>query len=84
MVGCGTQIGNGTVITNSTIGRNCRIGNNISLCDAYLWDNVIIEDGSSVDRSIVADNVHLKQNVKINRGCLISFNVHAFHNYLAY
>ncbi|CAH3018109.1 unnamed protein product [Porites evermanni] len=75
LISKGTSVGAGTVITNSVIGRNCVIGDFVQLDGVHLWDNVRIDDGSKISKSIVCANVHVKRNVTITTGSLISFNV---------
>ncbi|KAI9142814.1 nucleotide-diphospho-sugar transferase [Paraphysoderma sedebokerense] len=75
VVGKSTEIGECTSISDSVIGRNCKIGQNVTIKGAYLWDNCVVEDGSKIEKSILGYNVHLCQNVKVNKGCLLATNV---------
>ncbi|CAG2161273.1 unnamed protein product [Oppiella nova] len=74
-IGTDTSFGSKSYITNSTVGSNCRIGKNVRIEDSYIWDNVVIEDNCVLNQCIIADNVHLKPNVTISGGSLISYNV---------
>ena len=74
-IGTGSSFGSKTLITNSTVGSKCKIGNNVRIENSYIWDNVVIEDNCVLNTCIVADGVHLKPNVVLNAGCLISYNV---------
>lgn len=74
-IGSHSSLGSKTVITNSTIGSNCCIGNNVQIEDSYIWDNVVIEDNCVLSKCIVADGAHLKTNVLLNPGSLISYDV---------
>ena len=57
------------------VGANCVIGNNVTINDSYIWDNVVIEDGCTIDKCIIASNVKILKNAVINQGCIISHNV---------
>ncbi|XP_020606642.1 translation initiation factor eIF-2B subunit epsilon-like [Orbicella faveolata] len=75
LISKGTSVGAGTVITNSVIGRNCVIGDFVQLDGVHLWDNVKVDDGCNISKSILCKNVHIKRNVTITAGSIISFNV---------
>lgn len=75
LISKGTSVGAGTVITNSVIGRNCVIGDFVQLDGVHLWDNVKVDDGCNISKSILCNNVHIKRNVTITAGSIISFNV---------
>ena len=62
-------------IKSSVIGRNCKIGSGVRIEGAYLWDNVVIEDGVSITASIICDNARVGQKSIIGKGCILSFNV---------
>ncbi|KAG9291448.1 hypothetical protein G9A89_021867 [Geosiphon pyriformis] len=76
LIGTETEIAENTKITNSVIGRRVRIvelilkillkfqGSNVTITGAYIWDD-----------SILANGVVLEENVTINKGCLLSFDV---------
>nr|XP_037278889.1 translation initiation factor eIF-2B subunit epsilon-like [Rhipicephalus microplus] len=74
-VGSGTKIGDNTVVANSVIGRNCTIGHNVHLRNAYLWDNVVVEDNCRLQQCLLASGVVLKRNVTVTPGCVLSFGV---------
>ncbi len=74
-IGTGTSFGNKSFITDSTVGSHCRIGNNVIIEDSYIWNDVIIEDNCILKKCIIADRVHLKANVEINAGSIVSFDV---------
>lgn len=75
VVGSDTWIGDGTVISHSVIGTGCRIGKNVRLENAYLWENVTVEDDCSVSFSILCDSVSVASGSTIENGCLLSFGV---------
>ncbi|KAH7961319.1 hypothetical protein HPB52_007675 [Rhipicephalus sanguineus] len=74
-VGSGTRIGDNTVVANSVIGRNCTIGRNVHLRNAYLWDNVVVEDDCHLQQCLLASDVVIKRNVTVTPGCVLSFKV---------
>ncbi|KAK3941186.1 translation initiation factor eif-2b epsilon subunit [Diplogelasinospora grovesii] len=75
VLGRGTEVGSGTVVSKSIIGRNCRIGKNVRIENSYIWDDVTIEDGSSVIRSILASGAVIGKDCQIPPGSLISYGV---------
>jgi len=78
VIGSGSHIGANSRIARSVIGRNCRIGNNVVIEGAFLWDGVVVKDGSFICRSILANNVVVDENVIIEKGCILSFDVRYF------
>lgn len=75
LIGEGTEVKNDTFITDSIIGKNCVIGNNVKLDGAYIWDNVHIDDGCELMMCLIDNKVHLKNNVKVQNGCVIASEV---------
>lgn len=74
-IGSNTVIGDGTCINNSVIGRNCKIGKNIVIKNSYIWDNSIIEDNSTIEHAIVASNCQIGQDVTLEKGSVLGFDV---------
>ena len=75
VVGPGTVVAGNTQITRSSIGRNCRIGEHVRIEGSFIWDDVIIESGSVVQQSIVCDGAHIRPNVMVSPGCILSYGV---------
>lgn len=75
VLGAGVSVGEGTIITRSVIGPNTTIGPNCRIDGAYLWDSVMVEGGSVIESSIIADHVRIRQGVTINPGCMITSQV---------
>uniref|UniRef100_W5MB06 Translation initiation factor eIF2B subunit epsilon n=1 Tax=Lepisosteus oculatus TaxID=7918 RepID=W5MB06_LEPOC len=75
LIGQGTSIGTNCHISNSVIGNGCTIGNNVVLDRAYIWNNVCIASNSEIKQSVLCDNVEVKENVILNRQCVLAFNV---------
>ena len=75
VVGPGTVVGTDTHITRSSIGRNCKIGNGVKIEGSFIWDDVVIESGSVVQQSILCDGAHVKANVSLLPGCILSYGV---------
>ena len=75
VLGRGVSIGDNSVVRNSVIGAHCQIGNDVIIENAYIWDHTNVEHGSRVMYSILADNVRVRSNTVINRGCLVTSNI---------
>lgn len=75
VIGSGTGIGDRTTVHNTTLGRNCKIGRNVKLEGAYIWDDVVVGDGSDVRGAIIADGVVVGKNCTIESGALLSYGV---------
>lgn len=73
VVGADTSIAAGSTIINSIIGRRCRIGRNVKLEHSYLWDDVIVGDGSEVSRAVLAGSVEIGRDCVVPHGSLLSF-----------
>ncbi|KAG0634151.1 nucleotide-diphospho-sugar transferase, partial [Tuber brumale] len=76
IIGTNTSVGEGSVVGTSTIGRNCEIGSGVVIDGSYVWDGVAIGDRCRVYNSIIANGVRLGKDCIVERGALISFNVH--------
>ncbi|XP_077557734.1 translation initiation factor eIF2B subunit epsilon-like [Haemaphysalis longicornis] len=74
-VGTGTKIGDKSVVSDSVIGNNCTIGRDVKLQGAYLWDNVVVEDGCHLQNCLLASGVVVKKNVTVRPHCVLSFGV---------
>lgn len=74
-IGRNSSVGEGTQIKNSVIGRNCTIGKNVVIENSYIWDNAVIKDNSVLNRSIVAADAQIGNNVTLSPGSVIGFNV---------
>ncbi|CAI7607236.1 unnamed protein product [Penicillium pancosmium] len=75
VIGRGTSIGDRTTVHSTTLGRNCKIGRNVKLEGAYIWDNVVVGDGSDIRGAIIADGVVIGKNCTVQAGALLSYNV---------
>ncbi|KAH6891034.1 nucleotide-diphospho-sugar transferase [Thelonectria olida] len=75
IIGQDSTIGSRSKISNSIIGRDCKIGANVVLEDCYIWNDVTIEDGTKISRSIVADSAVVAKNSTVPAGALLSFSV---------
>ena len=71
MVGSHGQIGNDCNIEGTVIGNSCNIDSGVTLTNAFLWDNVRIEEGATIIESILANDCIIKAGAKLNRGCII-------------
>lgn len=75
LIGCDTSIGANCHISNSVIGNNCTIGDNVILDHAYIWNNVHIASNVTISQSVVCDKTIIKEDVKLNKQCVLAFNV---------
>ena len=79
VVGARSVIGrDGTPVTtarNTVIGSNCKIGAGVTLEDAFIFDNVTIEDGCCVRRAVLSDGVTLLAGVHVEPGCVLAAGV---------
>lgn len=75
VVGPETVVGMDTQITRSSIGRKCKIGERVTIEGSFIWDGVTIESDSVVRQSIVCDGAHIKANVTVHPGCILSYGV---------
>uniref|UniRef100_A0A4W6CKA0 Translation initiation factor eIF2B subunit epsilon n=1 Tax=Lates calcarifer TaxID=8187 RepID=A0A4W6CKA0_LATCA len=75
LIGCDTSIGANCHISNSVIGNNCTIGDNVILNHAYIWNNVHIASNVMISQSVVCDKVVVKERVKLNKQCVLAYNV---------
>uniref|UniRef100_A0A673BD99 W2 domain-containing protein n=1 Tax=Sphaeramia orbicularis TaxID=375764 RepID=A0A673BD99_9TELE len=75
LIGCDTSIGANCHISNSVIGNNCTIGDNVILDHAYIWNNVHIASNVTISQSVVCDKTVIKEDVKLNKQCVLAFNV---------
>lgn len=75
ILGSRTTVGSGTRIYNSVVGRRCFIGQNVTITDSYIWDDVTIEDGSVVSKSILGGSATVGKRCEIGSGTIVSFDV---------
>jgi len=75
VIGRGTSIGDRTTVHSTTLGRSCKVGRNVKLEGAYIWDNVVIGDGSDIRGAIIADGVVIGKDCTIEPGALLSYGV---------
>jgi NDP-sugar pyrophosphorylase family protein len=53
-------------------GENCKVGNTATITDSILWDNVTVENGSKLNRVIIADGVTIKANEVYENVAIVS------------
>ena len=75
LVGYGSNVGREgaptTTLVNCTIGKQCKIGAGVRISNSYVWDNVVIGDGCTIDRCILANGVELRSEVRIEPGSVL-------------
>ncbi len=72
------HIGEGTIIAraaqvgpNVVLGKNCRIAANAAIRDSVLWDDVAVEEGATIEETIIASRSIVGANAKIGKGSVI-------------
>lgn len=50
-------------------------GDNVKLEYAYIWNNVHVESDVLINQSVVCDNVEVKAGVRLNKQCVLAYNV---------
>ena len=53
----------------------------MTIKDSYLWNDVVVEDNCTIDKSLFCDNVTVHNNVTVCPYCLLSWNVSCFIEY---
>ncbi len=56
---------------NMIRGENCHISNTASIRDSVIWDNVLIEPGANLYRTIVADGVSIEANHHFENAAIV-------------
>lgn len=51
------------------------LGDNVVLDHAYIWSNVHIASNVVISQSVVCDKVEVKEGVKLNKQCVLAYNV---------
>jgi len=47
----------------------------VTLDHAYIWSNVHIASNVAINQSLVCDNAEIKEGVKLNKQCVVAYNV---------
>lgn len=71
MIGSHCFIGENCSIQNTVIGNYVHIADNVTLIDSHVWDNVSIEEGASVNQSILSYECVVKAGAKVSKGCVV-------------
>ena len=64
----------------TVIGRNSAVQRNVRISNSVLFDNVTVGEGSFISGAILASNVKIGRQVRINQGCVLSPNVTVHDN----
>lgn len=70
MIGNGTVLGEKCAIKRTIVGSNCNIGDRVKLTNCIVLDNVTIEEGCSLQGSILCYDVFVGNNAEI-KDCII-------------
>ena len=60
VVGKGTVLGDKSSVKRSIIGATCKLGNGVKIVSSIVMDDVIIEEGSHIQNSIICSGSHLQ------------------------
>ena len=60
IVGKGSILGDKCSVKRSIIGSTCKLGNNVKIMSSIVMDDVIVEEGSHIQNSIICSGSHLK------------------------
>lgn len=64
-------VGAGSTLTCSVLGQNVKVGQNCRIVNAFLLDNVIVEDNCCLEFCVVGQNTVVKANTELKEGCVI-------------
>ncbi|MBV8363080.1 MAG: NDP-sugar synthase [Candidatus Eremiobacteraeota bacterium] len=71
------QIADGARIgPNVVVGRGCKIATATNIRDSVLWNNVIIEEGATIDEAIIASGSRVGAGAKIGKGSVVGHDTH--------
>jgi mannose-1-phosphate guanylyltransferase/phosphomannomutase len=56
---------------NLTVGADTVIADSASVVDSVVWDNVTVDDGAHVYRSVLADDVHIERNESLENAVVV-------------
>ncbi|KDN53379.1 hypothetical protein K437DRAFT_230602 [Tilletiaria anomala UBC 951] len=71
LIGPACKIGERVTIRRSIIGPGCIIEDGAHISDSYIWANCKIGEDATIQESVLSEEVHLLEGVKVGRGTLI-------------
>ena len=60
IVGKGSVLGDRCSVKRSIIGTTCKLGNSVKIVSSIVMDDVIVEEGSHIQNSIICSGSHLQ------------------------
>ncbi|KAJ9108321.1 hypothetical protein QFC20_003482 [Naganishia adeliensis] len=75
LIGPKTTLASNTTIKNSTIGATCQIHSHTRVSDSFIFENVKIGKGCTLDTCIIGKGVVIEEGVVIGRGALLGDGV---------
>jgi translation initiation factor eIF-2B subunit epsilon len=75
LLGPSTYLATNTSVRRSVLGRNNRVAARTTICDSYLFDNVIVGKNCKIEGCIIGDDVVLEDGVTIEKGALLGNGV---------
>ena len=75
LIGSKSQIADNAQIIASVLGQRCMIGAGSVVRNSYLFDGVVVGPNCVIEYSIVGAGVQIKEESRVERGCLIADKV---------
>lgn len=70
VVGKGSVLGDKCSVKRSIIGTTCKLGNSVKIVSSIVMDDVIVEEGSHIQNSIICSGSHLQARCSV-RDCKV-------------
>lgn len=70
IVGKGSVLGDRCSVKRSIIGTTCKLGNSVKIVSSIVMDDVIVEEGSHIQNSIICSGSHLQAQCSV-RDCKV-------------
>ncbi|XP_013112236.2 translation initiation factor eIF-2B subunit epsilon [Stomoxys calcitrans] len=67
----GCAVGPGSSLNNCVLGQNVKIGQNCYISNAYVLDDVVIADNSSLEFCVVGAKTTIGSKTKLKDGCVV-------------
>ncbi|KAL7535373.1 hypothetical protein ACHAXR_011126 [Thalassiosira sp. AJA248-18] len=71
LLGPNNSIGERCLLQRSVLGANCTVRDSCSIVDSHLWGNVLVEEGSRLNGSILCEGAIVRKGAVVERGCVI-------------
>lgn len=64
-------VGAGSTLSCSVLGQNVKVGQNCRIFNAFLLDNVVVEDNCTLEFCVVGANTTVQANSVLTEGCVV-------------